>query len=323
MGKKKKKEFHPSFLTWNIYLGADLSPLIIGGPTSLRVTEVFRQFLATNFPVRAKAIANEIAEKKPDLIGLQEAARWVLEIQEFGEVIYDFVEILLEELKERGLRYEVAVQNHNFTAQAPDSNGNIVRFLDRDVILIQKEKRLKVINQQSANFANNFMIGPFLITRGWSYVDVKLDEHTFRMINTHLEPLNEMMRNTQASEILNGPAITNLPVIITGDINAVPGSSTYGLFIGAGFRDVWVDFGQGSGFTAHQDANLLNNAAELSQRIDYIFFKNGWTPIVANLVGGEQSDRTPTGLWPSDHAGVAARLTLPSQQDQHQEVSND
>ena len=27
-------------------------------------------------------------------------------------------------------------------------------------------------------------------------------------------------------------------------------------------------------------------------------------------VGYEQEDRTPSGLWPSDHAGVVARLTL-------------
>jgi hypothetical protein len=28
----------------------------------------------------------------------------------------------------------------------------------------------------------------------------------------------------------------------------------------------------------------------------------------ANLTGVDQEDRTPSGLWPSDHAGVVARL---------------
>jgi hypothetical protein len=318
----KRNDFHLAFLTWNIYIGADLSPLI-AGPSPQRVTEVFRQFLATNFPVRAKAIASEIVSKKPDLIGLQEAARWVLEIPEFGIVIYDFVKILLDELKERGLRYEVAAENENLSAQAPDSNGNTISFLDRDVILIRKKNRLKVIDKQEARFVNNLIIGPFVIFRGWSAIDVKLDGHVFRMINTHLEPLNESIRNAQAMEILNGPADTKLPLIITGDINAIPGSSTYNLFVNAGFQDVWNEVGEGPGFTAVQAADLLNNVSELSERIDYIFFKNGWKPIEADLVGEEQSDRTATGLWPSDHAGVSTRLKLKGHHDHRHEESID
>lgn len=318
----KRKDFHPSFLTWNIYIGADLAPLLMGGLTPQRVTEVFRQFLATNFPVRAQAIANEIAAKKPDLIGLQEAARWVLDIPGFeNDVIYDFVDILREELKQRGLRYEVAIHNDNLSVPAQDINGNTIRLTDRDVILIRKDKKLKVIAAQSANFVNNFQIGPLVIKRGWSYVDVNLNGHIFRAINTHLEPLNEMTRNAQATEILNVPANTNLPLIIMGDMNAVPGSSTYGLFTGAGFYDVWSEVGGGQGFTALQDADLLNSASKLSARIDYIFFKNGWIPLKADLVGEEQNDRTATGLWPSDHAGVVARLNF--EQAQQQEESSD
>ncbi|MEU6069315.1 MULTISPECIES: hypothetical protein [Streptomyces] len=30
-----------------------------------------------------------------------------------------------------------------------------------------------------------------------------------------------------------------------------------------------------------------------------------------HLVGNEQSDRTPSGLWPSDHAGIVATLRVP------------
>ncbi len=85
------------------------------------VTEVFRQFLATNFPVRVKAIASEIFAKKPDLIGLQEVEVWQLEIPNLGIVTYDFVELLLIELKEIGLDYKIAAQNRNYSAQLPDS----------------------------------------------------------------------------------------------------------------------------------------------------------------------------------------------------------
>lgn len=304
---EKRNDFPVSFLTWNIYLGADVAPLI-PNPTPERITEVIRQFLATNFPLRAEAIANEIESKKPDIIGLQEAARLVLEIPGFGEVIYDFVSILLDALKERGLHYEVAAHNDNFAAQAPDSNGNTINFLDRDIILIRKKRKFKVIDNQEANFVNNLVVGPFVITRGWSYIDIKLDKRVFRVINTHLEPVDERTKKLQAFEILIGPANTNIPVILLGDMNAVPGSGTYNLFINQGFLDVWNEMGEGLGFTSHQDPDLLNNVSELSKRIDYIFFKNGWKPLVVELVGEEQNDRTSTGLWPSDHAGVAATL---------------
>ena len=41
----------PSFMTWNLYLGADVTPLFTATPQQIpqRVTEVFRQFLATQF----------------------------------------------------------------------------------------------------------------------------------------------------------------------------------------------------------------------------------------------------------------------------------
>ncbi|PEL14453.1 endonuclease/exonuclease/phosphatase family protein [Bacillus sp. AFS017336] len=312
----KSNDFHLSFLTWNIYQGTDPAPLINATPEQIpeRVTEIFRLFLATNFTVRAKAIARAIASEKPDFIGLQEAQLWELIIPTFGTITYDFIEILLEELDERGLKYEVAARNRNFNIQLTDSNGNIVRLLNRDAILVRKEKDLKVIRSQEANFQTNLIVPiagqPFTVLRGWSSVDFKKDGQVFRMINTHLDPAVEAIRNAQANEILQGPANTHLPVIITGDLNSIPNSTTYNLFIKGGFQDVWNEVGEGPGLTCCQGPDLLNAISSLIVRIDYILFKNGWKPKEAELVGEEQSDRTRTGLWPSDHAGVSARLHL-------------
>lgn len=318
-----------SFLTWNIYLGTDFAPLINASPQQIpeRVTQVFRLFLATDFPVRAKAIAREIESKKPDLIGLQEAVRWELFIPTFGTVTYDFIDILLKELDERGLNYKVAAQNKGFERELPDSNGNLVRFLDRDVILVQKDKNFKVIRRQEANFQTNLIVPvggqPVTILRGWSSIDVKIDGQVFRMINTHLEPAFEAIRNAQANEILQGPANTRLPVFITGDLNAIPNSTTYNLFINAGFHDVWSQVGKGPGFTCCQAPDLLNAVSMLNRRVDYILFKNGWESIEAELVGESQKDRTKTGLWPSDHAGVSASLNLEDNLDHHDDESSD
>ena len=94
----KKNDFHPSFLTWNIYLGADLVPLL-PGPTPAAVTQVFLQFLATDFPVRAKAIARAIASKKPDIHQFARSSTDGVENTNVRNVAYDFVEILLTGIK--------------------------------------------------------------------------------------------------------------------------------------------------------------------------------------------------------------------------------
>ncbi|KZD27457.1 MULTISPECIES: endonuclease/exonuclease/phosphatase family protein [Bacillus] len=308
-------------MTWNIYLGADVTPIFTATPAQIpqRVTEVFRQFLATNFPVRVKEIANQIILKKPDIIGLQEAELWQLFVPNLPTVTYDFVELLLSELRKRGLHYEVAAQNENFSEQLPSSNGNIVGLLDRDTILIRKGSGLKIIQRQEANFQTNLTVQiggqPFEILRGWSSIDVSANGRTFRVINTHLEPLSPPVQIAQGNELLAGPANTNLPLILLGDLNSNAdgtGTPTYGDFINTGFQDVWIEVGEGPGFTCCQDPDLLNAVSSLNIRIDFILFKNGWNPIVANVVGKEQSDRTPTALWPSDHAGVVASLVLPS-----------
>lgn len=305
-----------TFMTWNIYQGFDVAPLFAAPPGQIPVvvTQIFRQFLATNFPVRAKAIAKQIALENPDFIGLQEAVLVKLIIPTFGIVTYDFINILLEELKELGLQYEVAALNNNVKAELPDSNGNVVQFLERDAILIQKNHKFDVIGKQEANFQTNLTIPlggqPFTILRGWSSIDVKLGGQIFRVINTRLDPTVEAIRNAQALEILQGPANTSLPVIIIGDLNSIPNSTTYNLFITTGFKDTWIKVGDGPGFTHEQAPDLLNAVSKLIERVDYILFKNGWEPIKAELVGESQTDRTETGLWPSDHAGVFASLDL-------------
>ncbi|MBM4763214.1 endonuclease [Bacillus sp. B15-48] len=297
-------------------MGADLTPLI-GAPANEipdRLTAVFRHFLATNFPVRVKAIARQIALAKPDFIGLQEAERWQLEIPNLPIVTFDFVSLLLAELRSRGLHYEIAAENRNFLGRLPDSNGNTIQVLDRDVILNRKGRHVKIINRQEANFNTNLTVPlggqPFVILRGWSSIDVMLRGHIFRMINTHLEPASAEIRNAQAQEILEGPANTNLPLIITGDLNSPPDGTAYTMFINAGFQDVWSGVGEDFGFTCCQGPDLLNAVSQLTRRIDYILFKNDWVPIKADVIGDSQSDRTKTGLWPSDHAGVSATFDI-------------
>jgi len=52
----------------------------------------------------------------------------------------------------------------------------------------------------------------------------------------------------------------------------------------------------------------------MNERIDYIFYRSDVTAlgdkteIEIETVGDEEEDKTPSDLWPSDHAGVTAEM---------------
>lgn len=309
-----------SFLTWNLYLGADIEAFLTSPPPlnqiPFRVSEVFQNVLASNFPTRVKKIASEIALKKPDIIGLQEAVTWQKVTPFIRTVSIDFLQLLIIALKDVGLHYKIAAQNSNVLVELPDSNGNIIRLLDRDVILIKDSRKLEIIKKSETNFKSNLNLQiasePFTIERGWSSVDVKTNGKTFRVVNTHLDP-TATVQMEQVKEILDGPANTKLPLIILGDFNSDAvhfDTPTYRLLIHSGLKDIWRIVGTGPGFTCCQDADLSNSVSSLNSRIDFILFKNRWRPIAASLVGENQCDKTTEGQWPSDHAGVFGTLIL-------------
>ena len=55
----------------------------------------------------------------------------------------------------------------------------------------------------------------------------------------------------------------------------------------------------------------MTPTAELDERIDLIFLDPldlAIDKVKCHLVGDEVADMTPSGLWPSDHAGVVAKI---------------
>lgn len=308
-------------MTWNIYIGADLTPLFNVTPRQIPrlVTEVFGKVIATNFAERAMAIARQIILKKPDIIGLQEAAVWEIIPLYSQRVVYDFIHILLCELEYRGLRYKVAAQNKNVEAALPSSLWNLIRLTDRDVILVRETGEVKIISKVEANFKTNLCVQiarqAFNILRGWSAIEASAQGCRFRMVNTHLDPDSPEVQIAQANELLAGPLNTKLPLIFTGDFNSEvngSGAATYQNLIAAGFVDSRIEIDKGNGFTCCQDPNLLNAESRLNKRIDLILYKNkkNWTVVEDEVVGATQRDRTRTRLWPSDHAGVNIKLEL-------------
>ena len=80
--------------------------------------------------------------------------------------------------------------------------------------------------------------------------------------------------------------------------------------VAAGYLDAWLlQRHHDEGYTSGFDEDVSDPNAELTSRIDFIFLHPQALRIKkvkCRVVGDEVSDMTPSGLWPSDHAGVVA-----------------
>jgi endonuclease/exonuclease/phosphatase family metal-dependent hydrolase len=231
---KKPKAVPVKVMTRNVFLGADLTPALNANSAEQFIKAngaILREVDETNFPLRAQGLAAEIAEKKPDLIGLQEVARWrtgatpgaphqssVDPQSAFTATTdkYDFLALLQAQLDARGLNYKAAVVKEEFDFEAPtdydnDPNTGIAggeiqgRLTMRDVILVNEDSKVKakLKNPQSGTYANLFT--PTIsgiqvaVTRGWTAGDVtvkkgkgkKALKRKFRFVNTHFEAFDD------------------------------------------------------------------------------------------------------------------------------------
>lgn len=328
----------PKVMTLNLYVGADLSTF---DPALILATIV-----ATDFEERAETIAEEIDDRNPDLIGLQEVSDISVTFGPFGDPVpnqpqLDYLDILLDELAARGEHYYVASEITNAKVSLPiDLENNVWgNLIDRDVILAREGT--EILRKQSDNFKVNFKV-PFPpppaepiteieFTRGWTLVQAKVDGDEFIFANTHLEvepnpatgegfcivekqPIPcQIPQAIELVGILDAvEAETGLPTILLGDFNAEPGTDAYGIIAGAGFIDAWDIrfFGiPQQENTCCQAPDLMNTFSLLDQRIDIIFIRVDGEPISFSTVFFDRFwEKTPSGLWPSDHAGVVSTL---------------
>ena len=114
IAEAKKKPVKVDVMTRNLYLGAVLDPIIAAPeiPAAARIAagDVYKIVQDTNIVARAKLLAQEIKDADPDLIGLQEVAIWRRgqrgeadgATTPSQEVVYDYLELLQDELKRRG-----------------------------------------------------------------------------------------------------------------------------------------------------------------------------------------------------------------------------
>lgn len=313
-------------MTYNLFLGADLTPLFAAQSVSAfdqALGHALAQMEATDFRIRAGLIAQEISAVRPDLIALQEAVLWqtsATEADMFGtSTKRDYLQLLLNALRSMGHEYWPVALGRGPDIEGPTANYAGLRFTNRNVILVRSDfcsASTDIGMSNNGQFSANVevpspVLGTIPITRGWVSIDVHIGGAILRFVSVHLEDSHAEVRQAQAVELVRRLALVRLPVVLVGDFNADadPASSpTYATLLEAGFVDTWHATSAGNGATCCQAADLRNEHSTLSTRIDLILTRGKVNVINVQVVGNDVHRRRASGLWPSDHAGVVATV---------------
>lgn len=288
---------------------------------------------ATDWHERAARMVREIEAQNPDVVSLNEmvtVSRAGLEnlygAGSLPDRTYDFLPIFQEELAKRNLPYKL-VDDLPLT-YAPVDVGYLLgiappgtiyaTYYDRDALFVRSNVGVDNV------VADTFAVGLALPglpeqIRGFIAADLTLRGKTWRFVSTHPEPdwPAEAGEPTQVAEILAAAGSTARPAIIAGDLNLEPSETWYTQLTTAGFIDLLQrQYGStAAGYTCCQDDPALRNTSPtLVKRIDYVMVRPaagyGLGPFDIEVFGDEPADRTATGMWPSDHAGLLAKLVL-------------
>jgi endonuclease/exonuclease/phosphatase family metal-dependent hydrolase len=314
-------------MTQNLYVGASLAP--VSAATTpfefiVAAATIYAEVQFTDFPARADAIAAEIEANGPDLVALQEVTTWTA-TGPGAPPSLDVLAILRQDLADRGLSYSVAASSNNahvgpvplLLCSGPFGSC-LLTLQDRDVILVNDgNPSLSTFNPQTARYIAQLVqttpAGPLSFNRSWASIDGTLDGKAFRFVTTHLEiEDSSAIQEAQAREILAGPARFAGAVIAAGDFNsAADGSTTktYAILTKAYFADAWDTNPGDPGYSCCQSDTLTNSTSALASRIDLVLTHGAARALDSHLVGNAPFQVTAP-LWPSDHAGVVARVRL-------------
>ncbi len=277
-----------------------------------------------DFRDRAAALVKTIESDPPDVICLQEVALWrrangrLFDPSDLGTplVAHDFLDILMSELRRRGLRYSIAASAVNEKVRIPSFRFGRLSLVDRNVILVAGDG-IEHLDSESGLFSSQrvvrFMGYSFSFRRGWVSADLKKGGRRLRVINAHLD-LSRKVKRAQAAEILKLARSSPLPTILAGDFNINPDASAwFAKAIGAiGFTDVYRATHRRRGPTCCQPKHLRNARSRLTTRLDLVLASRHLRPLSSRRVGADKGSRAPMrdkrSIWISDHAGVLAKL---------------
>ncbi|MGB3050307.1 MAG: hypothetical protein WBB42_04880 [Polyangiales bacterium] len=219
-------------MTQNQYLGADLTPIITApNPAAFNdaLISALQQIAANDYPARSKQLAGLIADRLPELVGLQEMFAFTCldtptpgdgcAEPSFSNAFNDHLDLTLTELAELDETYvDVAIiENLNITLPVFLDNDEfpdiLVTVLDRDVVLARADVQAAPVpfsaicgqgplpgvpganGSPGCNYENiaevDTSLGvPVKVQRGFVGVDAIVGGKVYRFVNTHLEVKN-------------------------------------------------------------------------------------------------------------------------------------
>ncbi len=312
----------------NLYIGADVDVVLASSPENLQANlfTALQTFAATNYPERADAIAAYIARQLPDVIALNEVS--TIDIAGLGpffpDTHVDFLAILQQAIAAHGADYVLAGEVANIDATLA-LGGPTIRLQDFDAVLVRRGVAFG--NTHTGNYAAHVPVvlaaGTVDLRRGYVTVDITEDGRTVRFVASHFEPQETSLplQLAQSAELISVLDDSPYPVVIASDLNTNPaatGPTTYTQLLAAGFQDAWLsrnDMRPSAGLTCCQNPDLQNPMSALFKRIDLVMVRpegkahrSTIRPVGFTLFGDQSSERTASGLWPSDHAGLFATM---------------
>jgi len=338
-------------MTRNVDLGSSITEVVSVRQVAEIATraEVVRQnILASNLPERVALVADEIAQRSPDVVALQEAI--VFHIQtpsDFdlaaplrnagspgvpGSVFtIDVLAILQSELGARGLAYQVAVVGSYSDVELPaatESGMVDVRLIDRKAILVKPE--LAPRDGQATVFTTglpNFPLGSDVdnppridIIRGFESVTLTKGAAQFTVINTHLEAgtaeedvgqFLSAIQEGQARELRDRLADDSGPLVLLGDINSNTNTTdvrSHQILREAGFKDAVSTALETPQVNCCTDLNAP--AFTHTDRQSVVMYRGRVEARAQDLTGSDINQRTSNGRLASEHAGVWAELAI-------------
>ncbi|HEY0125797.1 MAG TPA: endonuclease/exonuclease/phosphatase family protein [Blastococcus sp.] len=325
-------------MTRNLYVGTPVGD-VFGASTWPELvaagSRAWATLLASDFPTRAGALADEIVQARPDVVGLQEVTLWRDQIPgdvdtqrspDATHVAFDFLAILLGELDARGVPYTAVATATNADVEFPrldPAAGPVdLRLTDRDVLLVRTDLADMFGNPRdgryTAQFGEPFLVGPATSTRSWTSIDYRPDPTTtVRILNTHLEvggPVTGTVQQRQGEEFLAVATGSPHPVIALGDFNSPADGSSTPTYrtLTAVLHDAWTSRRPADpGWTCCQAPPLADPVGREFTRIDLVLTSEDWSVPEVARTGDLPFREAPAPLWASDHYGVVAEIDLP------------
>jgi hypothetical protein len=238
-------------MTRNLYLGADVGiALDLLPDVAAAAQAMWAQVAATDFASRVDELASDVVNRKPMVLGLQEATVWdCLDSTGQPVTVFDFTTQLLDELQRQGERYVIAEHDGEVAfspgyAIQPIVGLTVVSdpatlqpvlgqdeaacgFRIADVLAVRSDLADEVTAVGTTTFDATTLVGGLLeVQRGYAWADIALPDGQVRFATTHLEsvwtPDAEPASAAQARQLIAELSGVSSPVVVMGDFNIDP-----------------------------------------------------------------------------------------------------